>query len=58
MPDDLWNEVWSSCSHEAMLNKIMQLTVSVIVKSVLLLLIDGNERNKFVKWENKYFLVL
>ena len=37
----------------------MQLTVSVIVKkSVLLLLIDGNKRNKYVKWEMKYFLVL
>ena len=36
----------------------MQLTFSVIVKSVLLLLIDGHKRNTRVKGEKKYFVVL
>ena len=36
----------------------MQLAGSGLVKIVLQLLIDGNKHNKFMKWENKYILVL
>ena len=36
----------------------MQLASSGLVKSVLQLLIDGNEHNNCVKWEKKYILVL
>ena len=36
----------------------MQLASSSLVKSVLDLLIEGNKRNKSVKWEKKYILVL